>query len=264
MPASPANLYANMKHEGSKAMQPRPQNSLSVPETAADDLFHTPAQEPRDATADHGNDHQPPMVALTEGLETPIGATGRQPLDEQLSEEDSELRNPASPGCVYSGLQLELSPGDAEDDCATTSHLNADAVELRDIARASKQLQDINKEHVNVTEGLHVNISEALEPVSEERGLGEGVGAVIQSLPPASQVDPSVLDALPLQMKRKIERAYGESFWLRSLVAWLLMRDPYLLYYPASSIKKAPFLVVKILRMEHCQQEYSVVPLPKR
>ena len=37
------------------------------------------------------------------------------------------------------------------------------------------------------------------------------LAAPIQPLPPASQIDTSVLDALPLQMKREIERAYGKS-----------------------------------------------------
>ena len=34
-------------------------------------------------------------------------------------------------------------------------------------------------------------------------------GTPIQALPPASQLDASVLDALPLQLRREIERAYG-------------------------------------------------------
>ena len=35
-------------------------------------------------------------------------------------------------------------------------------------------------------------------------------GTPIQALPPASQLDASVLDALPLQLRREIERAYGD------------------------------------------------------
>lgn len=46
------------------------------------------------------------------------------------------------------------------------------------------------------------------EAGQQEAGVWGGSG--IQPLPPASQIDASVLDALPLQMKREIERAYGE------------------------------------------------------
>ena len=35
------------------------------------------------------------------------------------------------------------------------------------------------------------------------------LGTPIQALPPASQLDAGVLDALPLQMRRELERAYG-------------------------------------------------------
>lgn len=44
-----------------------------------------------------------------------------------------------------------------------------------------------------------------------EEAIGKNPGTPIQALPPASQLDTSVLDALPLHMKREIERAYGES-----------------------------------------------------
>lgn len=33
----------------------------------------------------------------------------------------------------------------------------------------------------------------------------------IQALPPASAIDLDVLDALPLHLKRELERAYGET-----------------------------------------------------
>ena len=36
-----------------------------------------------------------------------------------------------------------------------------------------------------------------------------GKGTPIQALPPASQIDVAVLDALPLELKRELERAYG-------------------------------------------------------
>jgi hypothetical protein len=39
----------------------------------------------------------------------------------------------------------------------------------------------------------------------------------ILPLPPASQIDTSVLDALPLQMKREIERAYGVPLLLHGM-----------------------------------------------
>ena len=35
----------------------------------------------------------------------------------------------------------------------------------------------------------------------------------IQALPPMGQIDASVLDALPLQLKRELERAYGKALW---------------------------------------------------
>ena len=36
----------------------------------------------------------------------------------------------------------------------------------------------------------------------------------IQALPPASAIDLDVLDALPLHLKRELERAYGEAIQL--------------------------------------------------
>lgn len=36
-----------------------------------------------------------------------------------------------------------------------------------------------------------------------------GKATPIQALPPASQIDVAVLDALPLELKRELERAYG-------------------------------------------------------
>jgi hypothetical protein len=36
----------------------------------------------------------------------------------------------------------------------------------------------------------------------------------IQALPPASAIDLDVLDALPLHLKRELERAYGEAMQL--------------------------------------------------
>ncbi|GAB4820844.1 hypothetical protein N2152v2_007890 [Parachlorella kessleri] len=45
---------------------------------------------------------------------------------------------------------------------------------------------------------------------------GSGVDSPIQALPSFSQLDPSVLDALPLGLKRELERAYGISKPLRS------------------------------------------------
>lgn len=36
-------------------------------------------------------------------------------------------------------------------------------------------------------------------------------GTPIQALPPASQLDAAVLDALPLELKRELERAYGQT-----------------------------------------------------
>ena len=136
------------------------------------------------------------------------------------SEDGSALRNPASPGCVYSGLQLELTPGvDAqglEDRLAVESTSRADMEELRDIATAA------DPQCMDPQEGTAVS---AVGVYDIRPGNADVVGGYlagvqedsndqppIQTLPPASQIDPSVLDALPLQMKREIERAYGDPF----------------------------------------------------
>ncbi|CAL8466850.1 g6386 [Coccomyxa elongata] len=47
-----------------------------------------------------------------------------------------------------------------------------------------------------------------LPPITDPRNKG-AKGTPIQALPPASQIDVAVLDALPLQLKRELERAYG-------------------------------------------------------
>ena len=119
-----------------------------------------------------------------------------------------ELRNPASPGCVYSGLRLELSPGAneqwPEEEDASSSPMQQEC----DMLDADAQQPQPG------FAGLAV-------PAAPPGGLGNGLAdndlsgqsaaaAALQALPPASQVDASVLDALPLQMKREIERAYGE------------------------------------------------------
>ena len=47
------------------------------------------------------------------------------------------------------------------------------------------------------------------------RAMGKN-GTPIQALPPPSQLDAAVLDALPLGLKRELERAYGARLiWLR-------------------------------------------------
>ena len=56
-------------------------------------------------------------------------------------------------------------------------------------------------------------------PGSPPGGLpGGGVDSPIQALPSFSQLDPSVLDALPLALKRELERAYGEIPGLRTVL----------------------------------------------
>ena len=50
-----------------------------------------------------------------------------------------------------------------------------------------------------------------LAPVQDEHRQAELLGTTpIQALPPASAIDLDVLDALPLHLKRELERAYGE------------------------------------------------------
>lgn len=139
------------------------------------------------------------------------------PLDGQLVDEppaveqESELRNPASPGCVYSGLQLELSPAD---DGAVNSLLRENLDELRDIAQASEQPGLIEHDpsvqaEQHPDEAMHKEMEGSAMGRQHFDGQEQGT-APIQTLPPASQIDPSVMDALPLQMKREIEQAYGK------------------------------------------------------
>ena len=46
----------------------------------------------------------------------------------------------------------------------------------------------------------------------QKQQAGERATATpIQALPPASALDLDVLDALPLHLKRELERAYGET-----------------------------------------------------
>lgn len=47
--------------------------------------------------------------------------------------------------------------------------------------------------------------------VQRGSGWARGAGTPVRALPPASQLDAAVLDALPLVLKRELERAYGAS-----------------------------------------------------
>ena len=118
-----------------------------------------------------------------------------------------ELRNPASPGCVYSGMRLELSPGAneqwPEEDDASSSPMQQEC-DMLDADARQPQPGFAGLPVLSAPQG------------GSGKGLADGgwsgqpaAAAALQALPPASQVDASVLDALPLQMKREIERAYG-------------------------------------------------------
>ena len=188
----------------------------------AGDAHFCPSQEglagPRATVEDTlaGPERLGSTAAEEAGLEQEAAGRGRSAADPGLDpraragSEDSgdELRNPASPGCVYSGLRLELSPGAneqwPEEDDASSSPMQQECDMLDADTRQTQP-----------------GFAGLPGPAASQGGAGEGLAggsrsgqsaaaAALQALPPASQVDTSVLDALPLQMKREIERAYGE------------------------------------------------------
>lgn len=160
--------------------------------------------------------------------------------DRQSSLSGSELRNPASPGCVYSGLQLELHPGGGEFSigCGGVSPEARDLVVDDPESATSAPCIDAltGGAYSPLQAGERLDTSHAVSGHEQSRNQLHGgpcanaddgqrlqivVGSTtpIQPLPPASQIDSSVLDALPLQMKREIERAYGETELLTRCVA---------------------------------------------
>ena len=161
---------------------------------------------------------QPHEVSRKEdSIEAIAGPLSKQQAEQGrpgFTQDGAALRNPASPGCVYSGRQLELSPGSCgqapDDGGGVDSPFHEDMEELREIAEAADQPEPVDEDtrgKLQVVEGR--SLSRSPGQALEGQAVYEGDGTPIQTLPPASQIDPSVLDALPLQMKREIERAYG-------------------------------------------------------
>ena len=153
------------------------------------------------------------------------GPLSRQQTEEErtdTTQDEAALRNPASPGCVYSGLQLELSPGSGgqapDDGGGVDSPFHEAAEELMDIAQAADQPEALEQEDARgklQLDGPPIRETYGQAIQGQVGNAHEGLSTPIQTLPPASQIDPAVLDALPLQMKREIERAYGESHMSR-------------------------------------------------
>ena len=147
------------------------------------------------------------------------GPLSKQQVEEERltsTEDTNALRNPASPGCVYSGLQLELSPGSGgqapDDGGDVNSPFHGGMEELRDIAQAADQQEPLDQDtrgELQLINGQTLDDTNMQLPEGQAAHANGGVSTPVQTLPPASQIDPSVLDALPLQMKREIERAYG-------------------------------------------------------
>ena len=54
-----------------------------------------------------------------------------------------------------------------------------------------------------------LGIVSTLHAVQGRHAEGRPTSTPIQALPPASALDLDVLDALPLNLKRELERAYG-------------------------------------------------------
>lgn len=158
---------------------------------------------------------------LAEAAQEQHKTLGSPRLEPALHEEqeqvvEGELRNPASPGCVYSGLQLELMPGGDQwaENHEVSSQVREDMEELKDIAQACEPepegLEQIAPQAAGQGTGDRP-FGEVHDERLQEEGFQHQDWSPIQTLPPASQIDTSVLDALPLQMKREIERAYGKS-----------------------------------------------------
>ena len=199
-----------------------PSSAACMPPSESRSL-HGMSQHNRVPTTDAAPSNTLPEAEAERGgpaTEEMAGPLSKQQVEDERPgsiQEGAALRNPASPGCVYSGLQLELTPGSGglmpDDGGGVDSPFHEYAEELRDIAQAADQGEALEQEDTRgklELSGQSLGETDGQSPQGQAGKAHEGPGTPIQTLPPASQIDPSVLDALPLQMKREIERAYGK------------------------------------------------------
>lgn len=163
------------------------------------------------------------------GMRKGVGSPNPQSLPSLWSAARSDLvqppPKPSGDDLPPSFGQWKLRPWDldGEKDCESDgAEMDEDPLELSDV---EGNLRDREQGVGGAVEDAEPSARDVLEGGLEAqkdrpessgaaalRGVREVAGAStpILALPPPSQVDASVLDALPLDMRREFERAYGE------------------------------------------------------
>eukprot|EP00898_Chlorokybus_atmophyticus_P005090 jgi/Chlat1/5582/Chrsp369S05362 len=132
-------------------------------------------------------------------------------LDELKSEYHRQREVPApseqEPSSIGNGRALSAPPHvDPSVWAALPDHIRSEYVAALPCHNSPKPLPPVQVESQKPVEPQPV--SPPLSPFPSQ--TGHGTSPSIEQLPPSSQLDPSVLDALPLVMRREIERAYEQ------------------------------------------------------